>query len=54
MSELLLEAWLQARVELPVGPLFCVVNGATRRRPWAAAAARTWLPSGTRDSSGVW
>jgi site-specific recombinase XerD len=27
------EPWLQARVRLPVGPLFCVVNGATRGRP---------------------
>ena len=36
-----LAPWLQARVELPVGPLFCVVNGATRGRPWAAAAARS-------------
>ena len=25
-----LEPWLQARVQLPVGPLFCVVTGATR------------------------
>jgi integrase len=25
-----LEPWLQARVELPVGPLFCIVNGPTR------------------------
>ena len=33
-----LEPWLQARVKLPIGPLFCVVNGATRGRPWAAAA----------------
>jgi site-specific recombinase XerD len=38
-----LEPWLQARVVLPVGPLFCVVNGATRGRPWAAAAARSEL-----------
>ena len=36
-----LEPWLQARAELPVGPLFCVVNGAIRGRPWAAAAARS-------------
>src|SRR5215218_4199292 len=34
-----LAPWLQARVELPVGLLFCVVNGATRGRPWAAGAA---------------
>ena len=31
-----LAPWLDVRVELPVGPLFCVVNGATRGRPWAA------------------
>ncbi len=30
-----LAPWLEARVELPIGPLFCVVNGATRGRPWA-------------------
>ena len=38
-----LAPWLRARVELPVGPLFCVVNGATRGRPCAAAAARSEL-----------
>jgi integrase len=38
-----LAPWLKARVELPVGPLFCVVTGPTRGRPWAAAAARTEL-----------
>ena len=27
-----LEPWLTARVELPVGPLFCIVNGPTRGR----------------------
>ena len=32
-----LEPWLTVRVELPVGPLFCVVNGPTRGRPWSAA-----------------
>ena len=31
------------RVELPVGPLFCVIDGPTRGRPWAAAAARAEL-----------
>ena len=30
-------------VKLPVGPLFCIVNGPTRGRPWAAAAARSEL-----------
>src|SRR5215210_1047677 len=38
-----LEPWSAARLELPVGPLFCVVSGATRGRPWSAAAARTQL-----------
>jgi site-specific recombinase XerD len=38
-----LAPWLDVRVELPVGPLFCVVNGPTRGRPWSAAAARTEL-----------
>jgi site-specific recombinase XerD len=38
-----LESWLDVRVELPVGPLFCVVNGPTRGRPWSAAAARSEL-----------
>ena len=45
-----LTPWLQARVELPVGPLFCVVNGATRGRPWAAAAARTELRRVAREA----
>lgn len=38
-----LEPWSEVRLELPVGPLFCVVNGATRGRAWSAAAARTEL-----------
>ena len=35
-----LRAWLELRVELPVGPLFCVINGPTRGRQWSSAAAR--------------
>jgi integrase len=38
-----LAPWSNVRVELPVGPLFCVVNGPTRGRPWSAAAARSEL-----------
>jgi hypothetical protein len=45
-----LAPWLQARVELPVGPLFCVVNGATRGRPGAAAAARSELRRVAREA----
>ena len=38
-----LQPWLERRLELPVGPLFCVINGATGGRPWATAAARAQL-----------
>src|SRR5215207_8225993 len=38
-----LRPWLELRVELPVGPLFCVINGPTRGRHWASAAARAEL-----------
>jgi site-specific recombinase XerD len=38
-----LQPWLEARVELPVGPLFCVLTGPTRGRQWSSAAARTDL-----------
>jgi integrase-like protein len=45
-----LEPWLQARVELPVGPVFCIVNGPTRGRPWTAGAARTELRRVAREA----
>jgi site-specific recombinase XerD len=32
--------WLADRVELPVGPLFCVIDGPTRGRPWSSANVR--------------
>jgi site-specific recombinase XerD len=35
-----LRPWLAARVELPVGPLFCVIDGPTRGRPWSSANVR--------------
>jgi site-specific recombinase XerD len=35
-----LRPWLAARTELPVGPLFCIIDGATRGRAWSAAAVR--------------
>jgi integrase len=38
-----LQPWLAIRRELPVGPLLCVINGATRGRHWAPAAARAEL-----------
>jgi integrase len=38
-----LEPWLIARVALPIGPLFCVINGGTRGRPWTTSGARSEL-----------
>ena len=35
-----LQPWLEIRLELPIGPLFCVVNGPTRGLQWSNAAAR--------------
>jgi site-specific recombinase XerD len=35
-----LRPWLAARLELPVGPLFCVIDGPTCGRPWSSANAR--------------
>ena len=38
-----LRFWLEHRVELPVGPLFCVIDGVTRGRAWSGSAARAEL-----------
>jgi integrase len=38
-----LQPWTTVRLELPVGPLFCVINGPTRGRTWSSAAARAHL-----------
>jgi len=38
-----LRNWLAYRVELPVGPLFCVIEGNTRGRAWANTAVRAEL-----------
>ena len=38
-----LQPWLDVRLELPVGPLFCVINGPTRGRTWSSTAARADL-----------
>jgi integrase len=35
--------WLERRLELPIGPRFCVINGTTGDRPWTTAAARAQL-----------
>jgi site-specific recombinase XerD len=35
-----LRPWLNARAALPIGPLFCVIDGPTRGRPWSSAGVR--------------
>jgi site-specific recombinase XerD len=35
-----LRPWIGYRSALPLGPLFCVIEGPTRGRPWTAAGAR--------------
>ena len=35
-----LNLWLERRVQLPVGPLFCILDGPTRGRAWPATAVR--------------
>lgn len=37
------EPWRQVRRELPVGPLLCVIDGATRGRAWSQTGARAEL-----------
>jgi site-specific recombinase XerD len=38
-----LQPWLAVRVRLPVGPLLCILTGATRGCHWSTAAARAEL-----------
>jgi site-specific recombinase XerD len=35
-----LRPWLAARIQLPVGPLLCIIDGPTRGRPWSSAGVR--------------
>jgi site-specific recombinase XerD len=38
-----LAPWVARRAQLPLGPLLCVIDGATRGRPWSATAVRAEL-----------
>jgi site-specific recombinase XerD len=38
-----LRPWLEKRLELPVGALFCVISGPTRGRPCSSSGARAQL-----------
>jgi integrase/recombinase XerD len=39
----LLRPWLAYRVQMPVGPLFCVIDGRTRGRPLTTTSVRQQL-----------
>ena len=39
-----IEPWLADRLRLPVGALFCAIDGPPRGRAWSASAARVELP----------
>jgi hypothetical protein len=43
-----LRPWLAARVELPIGPLFCIIHGPTRGRLWSSANVRVEFPGWPR------
>lgn len=38
-----ISAWVTERIALPVGPLFCVIDGPTRGRAWSPSAVRAEL-----------
>ena len=38
-----LSVWLARRLELPPGPLFCIIDGLTRGRPWPQTGVRRQL-----------
>jgi len=38
-----LTPWITKRLELPLGPLFCIIEGPTRGRPWPQTGARSQL-----------
>jgi site-specific recombinase XerD len=38
-----LRPWLAARLDLAVGPLFCIIDGPTAGRPWSSAGVRVEL-----------
>jgi site-specific recombinase XerD len=37
------DPWRRSRVEMPVGPFFCVIGGTTRGRAWSQTGARAEL-----------
>jgi site-specific recombinase XerD len=45
-----LAPWLADRIDLPIGPLFCVIDGPTRGRAWSASAVRLELRRTARDA----
>jgi integrase len=45
--------WRQHRIQLPIGPLFCILSGPTRGRGWSATAVRlSFAGSASRPAYG--
>src|SRR5437660_53077 len=46
--------WNEHRVQLPIGPLFCILAGSTRGPGWGAAAVRAApAPARARNRNGA-
>ena len=45
-----LAPWLDLRLQLPVGALFCVITGPTQGHPWSSSAVRAQLRSLARGA----
>ena len=45
-----LAPWITEPTDLPVGPLFCVIDGPTRGRAWSASGVRVELRRVARDA----
>ena len=48
-----LTPWVAKRPELPAGPLFCIIDGPTRGRPWPQTGVRSQLAPPRRRGSGA-
>ena len=47
-----IDAWMQHRSRMPIGPLLCVINGPNQGRPWEPSAVRAQLRRAA-DKAGV-
>jgi hypothetical protein len=48
-----LRPWLSARADLPVGPVFCIIDGPTRGRPWSGDQGGTRSATSSSSRGGL-